>query len=399
MTSSDLSTRIQMEISKLFPLLVPTSPDYTSYQGFLEVEGALFRVSIVAPNYPYSTGVVFHSEWKLSELLSKDQDTLAKWERKEMLLDSFLQDLHGLIIRCLENGGNSRLDLEKDSIPFEEQLDNLQHYSAIISELKELGTANIESLSSDLRDIAIQYEDQNGEDHVMKVRISNDDTGKLSFEIIDTDLPEKIIKILQKEPNITKAYGAFCEQISVLNGLWSSFTLIDKNCWVLDPIHPRKADMYRRIFISPPSVMAQLTWDPLKPNQPPEIKFQGADAEIDTLRCIYEEHLEDWDQESNVLDNLCLVLQLTSLPQPPPPETNAVSQTVETGECSICYTVQLEGKLPEESCGKCLTSFHTECLYEWLKMMPDSRQVHGHLSGPCPNCNTIMKCPCPHALA
>jgi len=38
--------------------------------------------------------------------------------------------------------------------------------------------------------------------------------------------------------------------------------------------------------------MAQLTWDPLKPSQPPEIKFQGADAETDTLRCTYEEHLE-----------------------------------------------------------------------------------------------------------
>lgn len=402
MASSDVSTHIQMELSKIFPLLVPISTDYTNYEGFLEVDNSLFRVSLVAPNYPYSTGIVLHTEWKLSELLSGHQDTLAKWGEKKMPLNLFLQDLHGLIVRCLENEGYSRLAFEKDSYLYEEQCDNLHHYSAIISELKELGTNNIQSLSSDLQNIAIQYQDPNGEDHTMRVKISNivnqDPTGKHSFEIIDTDLPEKIIKMIQKEPNITKAYGAFCEQISFLNYVWDSLSLIDKSCWVLDPIHPRKADMYRRIFIYPPSVMAQLTWDPLKPSQPPEIKFQGADAEIETLRCTYEEHLEDWDQENNVLDNLCLVLHLTSLPQPPPPETTVVSQTVETGECSICYTVQFEGKTPEESCGKCLTCFHTACLYEWLKMMPGSRQVHGHISGPCPNCNTAMKCPCPHIL-
>lgn len=78
----------------------------------------------------------------------------------------------------------------------------MQLYSAIILELKELGTTNLESLSSDLQNIAIQYHDQNGEDHLMKVRIkidnNQDTTRKHGFEIIDTDLPEKIIKIIQK---------------------------------------------------------------------------------------------------------------------------------------------------------------------------------------------------------
>lgn len=103
--------------------------------------------------------------------------------------------------------------------------------------------------------------------------------------------------------------------------MWKSLATIDRSCWVIDPIHPRRADIYRRIFLcmyycflpprlrpknfnhkfllflphspaAPPSVMAQLSWDPLKPNQPPELKFQGADAEVEDLRSTYEEHLE-----------------------------------------------------------------------------------------------------------
>lgn len=53
-----------------------------------------------------------------------------------------------------------------------------------------------------------------------------------------------------------------------------------------------KRNLIEFCVVAPPSVMAQLSWDPLIPNQPPDIKFQGADAEIDALRRTYEEHME-----------------------------------------------------------------------------------------------------------
>ncbi|KAJ1520764.1 hypothetical protein ONE63_003859 [Megalurothrips usitatus] len=398
MTSSHAD--MQCDILKKFPLLVPTSSDFRQYEGFLEAKNILFRVSFVVPNYPSCENVALDCEWKLSELLNYHRATVSAWTTSEKPFNIFLDELLALIIRSLEDGGMSRLSLEDDSIVFEEQLDNLQSYSIILSELKELGTENLVSINNDFTSISLSFHDSNDHSHLLNLKLFNErGNNRKHFGVVDTDLPEAVVKIIQKDGKITKAFRTFCEQIEVLQNIWTSLFTIDQQCWVIDPVHPRKADMYRRIYISPPSVMAQISWNPLKPNQPPEIKFQGADAEIDVLRCTYEEHLEDWGPECSIIENLCSVLQLSSLPQPPPPTTSVVSQTVETGECIICYQIQLEGKLPEESCGKCLSSFHTACLYEWLGMMPGSRQVHGHISGPCPNCETVMKCPCPHNVA
>lgn len=47
MATLDLCTHVQLEISKLFPLLVPTSVDYSSYQGFLEVEVRLLNTTLL----------------------------------------------------------------------------------------------------------------------------------------------------------------------------------------------------------------------------------------------------------------------------------------------------------------------------------------------------------------
>ncbi|KAK3926451.1 E3 ubiquitin-protein ligase FANCL [Frankliniella fusca] len=424
------ASEIQLDILRKFPLLVPKKLDFTCYEGFLEIKGFSFRISFDVPNYPSSKGISFDCDWKLSELLQKHKNTIvrvspmllssylfrfirrvndtfrnfffvSKMGSSEIIFNEYLDKLNSLMVDCLDSGDNSHLYIERENFSKTGHLDNLNHYTSILTELIELGTDNLISISSDFRSVSLSSAGCNGEEHVLNIKFNHDETHDMtlrhSFEVVDTDMPEAIIKIIQKENTISRAFRVFCDQIRILSRIWSSLALFDQQCWLIDPINPRKADMYRRIFISPPSVMAQLSWDPLKPSQPPIIKFQGADAEIDKLRCLQEKHLEDWDEECSILDNICSVLQLKSLPQPPPPETNSVSQTVEMGECSICYTIEDEGGiLPEESCGKCLSNFHAACLYEWLEGLPGSRLVHGHISGPCPNCETAMKCPCPH---
>lgn len=400
--STASTSEIQLDILRRFPLLVPRNANFSYYEGFLEVKGFSFHISFHVPNYPSSKELSFNCDWDLSELLLKHKNTVVRWSSSGLCFNKFLDKLHSMIIDCLDRGEGSHLSLGRETVSNDGQLlDHLNHYTSILTELNELGTDNLVSIGSDFRTVSLSTYDCNGEVHLLNIKFNNDQTHDTtvgnSFEVVDTDMPEAVIKIIQKENSISRAFRVFCDQIKILNRIWSSLSLFDQQCWVIDPTHPRKADMYRRIFISPPSVMAQLSWDPMKPGEPPDIKFQGADAEIDKFRCIHEEHLGEWDEECSILENLCSVLQLPSLPQPPPPETSKVSQTVETGECSICYTVQdEEGKLPVESCGKCLSNFHAACLYEWLEGLPDSRLVHGHVSGPCPNCESAIKCPCPH---
>lgn len=79
------------------------------------------------------------------------------------------------------------------------------------------------------------------------------------------------------------------------------------------PLRPKNFKYKFLLFLphspaAPPSVMAQLSWDPLKPNQPPELKFQGADAEVEDLRSTYEEHLE-----ASPLVSLCIMRPFQSL--------------------------------------------------------------------------------------
>lgn len=55
--------------------------------------------------------------------------------------------------------------------------------------------------------------------------------------------------------------------------------LINRNCWVIDPLEPDKSHMYRRIHLSQ-SISMTVTIDPVNPTALPVIKFSGTDSEV-----------------------------------------------------------------------------------------------------------------------
>lgn len=92
--------------------------------------------------------------------------------------------------------------MEKRTAGCEEHFNNLQWYSAILSELQELGTNHLGSMSSDLRNISLIAQNVHGDLNTLNLKLSHEfceDAGeKHYFEVVDTDLPEAVSKLIQK---------------------------------------------------------------------------------------------------------------------------------------------------------------------------------------------------------
>ena len=50
---------------------------------------------------------------------------------------------------------------------------------------------------------------------------------------------------------------------------WDEMSLIDNNCWILEPIRPTKTDFYRRINLNVNNVSMNIKVDPRNPREIP----------------------------------------------------------------------------------------------------------------------------------
>ena len=57
-------------------------------------------------------------------------------------------------------------------------------------------------------------------------------------------------------------------------------------------------------------------------------------------------------------------------------------------ECGICYAYRLGDLVPDTACDRaeCAKPYHRECLVEWLRALPDTRQSFNTLFGKCVYC-------------
>ncbi len=54
---------------------------------------------------------------------------------------------------------------------------------------------------------------------------------------------------------------------------WDEMSLIDNNCWILEPIEPKKTDFYRRINLNVNNVSMNIKVDPRNPKEIPGCYF------------------------------------------------------------------------------------------------------------------------------
>lgn len=167
--------------------------------------------------------------------------------------------------------------------------------------------------------------------------------------------------------------------------LWCELALIDERCWVLEPSHPTPKDALRRVVVGS-NTSIQLTLDPNYPSMLPECRFLGPEHTVAPLRSKLSYNAVRWDETLSVLDNVEAVLEVECLP---PTTQQSVDFSL---ECGICYSYQLEGAIPERVCEdrRCARAFHSVCLYQYIKGLPEMRQSFGTYFGSCPYCSTPL---------
>lgn len=103
--------------------------------------------------------------------------------------------------------------------------------------------------------------------------------------------------------------------------------------------------------------------DPLNVRARPELKFLGPERLVNQYLERLNEKLEDWDENCDLLDGLLNILGLEKFPQKPKCDKDVL---MDVGDCCICFSLRLDGKMPEIICGNksCENFFHVQCLYE-----------------------------------
>ena len=139
--------------------------------------------------------------------------------------------------------------------------------------------------------------------------------------------------------------------------------------------------------------------DYLHPRSFPSCSIIGPEEERKTYFERINRRIFSWDLESNLLKNLENLLDIESFPAPMSFEQKT------TNECQICYDNQLDMPIPDvlntdiaeqvlfpdvicpnEHCSRL---FHKDCLLEWFRSLPNTRQSFKTWTGECPFCTTV----------
>lgn len=135
------------------------------------------------------------------------------------------------------------------------------------------------------------------------------------------------------------------------------------------------------LFISDDKVFLKVTLDPYVPSNV-QLNFIGPLEEVEGLRRIYCQKMDDWDVEVGAYKNLLRMFDLLYFPYRPD------CQSQENQSCSICFEFNLESTYPIITCfnANCEVVFHAACLQQWFETLADTKTFCTVTSGLCPYC-------------
>ncbi|XP_028398537.1 E3 ubiquitin-protein ligase FANCL-like [Dendronephthya gigantea] len=365
-----------MQDEKLFsvcPLLLPQCKDGLTYDGFIEINGQTFRLSIVRPNLESLKGASVSCSWRLWNILHHYQDVIKQRLHQSESLESFIVEFKNLaenLVKCKED------DIGMQSLP-------LDTYSLLTNELEHIGWDKLVFINESFDVIKLRTSDTKGREHILTVHIPSKYPQVVPKCTADVPATFHFKGSSTAEDNMLESiYNEFSKVVLSYDVFWNVMDEIDQNCWILEPENPTRADASRRIALgNNTSLLVRINVQ--HPTTMPECHLMGADSVVMKLRENMNKNLDQWDPGRSVLVNLENLLE-AKFPSRQTSQKEDFSQ-----ECGICYAYRLDNAIPESACDdpRCGKPFHTNCLYEWLRSLPSSRQSFNIIFGECPYCN------------
>ncbi|XP_048392474.1 E3 ubiquitin-protein ligase FANCL isoform X1 [Stegostoma tigrinum] len=350
------------------PLLIPQNKQKTVFDGFITVKDKEFRIRILLPEQKCLRNARLQCSWQLKQILRGYQHVVKQRLQHSSDLISFMLEFKTVLEIALRN----RNDLSAPPPP--------QYYAQLIKEIESLGWDKLACMDAEFRTIKLKAEDSAGREHMITIKLKS----KYPAEPPDcsTDFPVPFVISWTQQSCLVHLHSQFLAALESLQEFWDVMDEIDEKTWVLEPEKPARAIPTRRIAIGN-NVSINVEVDPRHPKMLPECCFLGADHVVTPLRNKLNTNMHLWSPECTVLENLKNMLEV-DFPSPDAHEKSSFSV-----ECGICYAYRLASSIPDQVCDdpRCGQPFHQECLYEWLRGLPYSRQSFNVIFGECPYCN------------
>ena len=266
---------------------------------------------------------------------------------------------------------------------------------AILKQLKELGFSKVSECDDNFEILTLVHRGIDDKDYFLSVSIPTGFPADVpKFETQDLPPSDQGFYVWNlHKSNLRSLYAAFIDQISRFSPFRRILKDLDTNTWVLDPPVQGLQHLYRRIVVCP-GVSLQITLDPNDAQTLPDLKFLGPEAKVRPLRASLAQNFHNFDPDYTLVQNIERMLDI----ELPLAQDHQEDQEDFNVDCGICYGYKLGEALPEKSCDqnpKCGRLFHQECLFEWIRSNPDSRQSFQTLFGKCPYCDVQISCKMP----
>ncbi|XP_072907144.1 E3 ubiquitin-protein ligase FANCL isoform X1 [Hemitrygon akajei] len=349
------------------PLLLPQNRQKTVFDGFVMVKNKEFRVRILLPEERNLKQARLQCSWQLNQILHGYQHIVKQRLQQSTDLVSFMLEFKTVLEIALRN----KHDLQSPPPP--------QYYEQLIKEIENLGWDKLAYMDTEFRTIKLKAEDSAGREHMITIKLKS----KYPADPPDcaTDFPVPFVLSWTHQSLLKNLHSQFLAALDSLQEFWDVMDEIDEKTWVLEPENPTRRATTRRIAIRN-NASINVEVDPRHPKMLPECCFLGADHVVTPLKKKLNTNMHLWSPESTVLQNLKDILEI-DFPSPTTHEKFSLGM-----ECGICYAYRLASSIPDQVCDdpRCGQPFHQECLYEWLRGLPSSRQSFNIIFGECPYC-------------
>lgn len=225
-------------------------------------------------------------------------------------------------------------------------------------------------------------------------------TEKNCFQVEKHSLPDQCKRAFNGR-TVEELLNSFIIELNNLEEFYGNLSDIDEVCFVIAPVPVTTKDRYRifkfsewRIFLKAilgdksdflpdEKVFLKVTLDPFVPSNV-QLNFIGPLEEVESLRRIYCEKIDDLDVDESVHKNLLRIFDMLYFPYRP----DCSSKLANKRTCSICFEFNLDNTYPIITCfnANCEVIFHSICLQKWFDTLTDTKTFCTVTSGLCPYC-------------